>query len=184
MSNPVIILLIICVFGGGCDLWKSTDGLVVKLDFQRTPEGNVISLPVLHLVNRGDKTVYVYILPYGHSTERVDSLSETIELDFVERESMRMSPNGYPLTTYEFTYPKFLEIAPSGEIRLYSNFVKSSSNWELLKSGYGVLATVGYFTEEELFVGKAGHELMYSIHEFQRTVSSPVVLIKDLYIAQ
>ena len=179
MSKPLVFLMLIWISAGGCDTWKSNDRLELRLNFQVDSDGHVHSIPVLHLVNRGTEPVYVYIFPYGHWSEKVDSLAQTIELNYVERE--RKSPEGYLQTVYEFTYPKIIEINPKSDVRLHSDFVRSSTVWELLKSGYGVFATVGYFTDKEVFVGKADHELMYSIHEFQRTVSSQVVYLNDHY---
>ncbi len=182
MRKPLVFLLLIWITAEGCDARESSDSLELGLEFQIDSDEHVHSIPVLQLVNRGNETVYVYILPYGHWSEVVDSLAQTIELNFVERE--RKSPEGDLLTVYQFTYPKIIELDPGSEVRLHSDGINSSTVWELLKEGYSVFATVGYFTDKEMFIGKADHELMYSIHEFQRTVSSQEVLLNDFRIVK
>ena len=177
MRKLLVFLLLIWITAEGCDTRESSDSLELGLEFQVDSDGRVHSIPVLQLVNRSNETVYVYVLPFGHPSEVVDSLAQTIELNFVDRE--RKSPEGYFQTVYQFPYPKIIEIDPGSEVRLHSNYIKSSTAWELLKEGYSVFATVGYFTDKEMFIGKADHELMYSIHEFQRTVSSQEVFLND-----
>ena len=182
MRKLPVLLLLIWIIAEGCDTRESSGSLELGLEFQIDSDGRVHSIPVLQLANRGNETVYVYILPYGHWSEVVDSLAQTIELNFVERE--RKSPEGDLLTVYQFTYPKIFELDPGSEIRLHSDGINSSTVWELLKEGYSVFATVGYFTDKEMFIGKADHELMYSIHEFQRTVSSEEVLLNDFRLVK
>lgn len=182
MSKPLVFLLLIGIIAVGCDTRESSDSLELGLEFQIDSDGRVLNIPVLQLVNRGNETVYVYILPYGHWSEVVDSLAQTIELNFVERE--RKSPEGYLQTVYQFDYPKIIELDPGSEVRLHSNNINSPAVWELLEAGYSVFATVGYFTDKEMFVGKLDHELMYSIHDFQRTVSSRVVFLDDFLLAK
>ena len=165
----------------GCNSPSDNGGLEVRLEYQKASETSVYMIPVLHLSNNGTETLYAYFKPYGYDAV-IDTLKETVELNFTVH--LRTAPDGSLYTLgYDPPEPLILEIDPAAILRVHSVMITPQSTWELIRSGYGVYATIGYLTEEEMFVGKTGAGLSENILENQDIISSPEVVLSDFYKA-
>ncbi len=181
MYKHIVLTVLLWGIMSGCNSPSDGGGLEVRLEYQKASETSVYMMPVLHLQNQGSEAVYVYFKPYGYHSV-IDTLTETIELNFVER--VMTSPEGYEFAPpYDFPYPVILQIDPNAEIKVHADVITPPSTWELIKSEYCVFATVGYFNEEGMFFGKTQYELRESMLEFQNTASSPKVVLSDFFKA-
>lgn len=163
MSIIFRVLILVFVTLSGCESWRPEGILRVSVSFQKATESSIYQVPILHLENPSSVEMFV-IYPVGGYRAVVDTLGNTIKLDFV----VRKIPE---LFEYDFPTPLILELAPKSKIRLHCDPILSENVWDQIVSGNDVYATVGYLEDEEFF-GIRSFKLKDRIVKHQKVVTS------------